>query len=253
MKFRRHEGPPFLQTMGGRRFIRGAVIVLIAMIAGYLVSAFWLFPAPLFSRDQRVPRLLDEGLTLAQEDLVKAGFRVKLAGEEPDPRVPKDKVVWQDPPPGTILVQGSTVTLTPSGGPAQILVPDVVTFDAAEARKVMLAAGLSIGSEDSVQSSVDPGVVVQTRPAAGAARDAGSAVTLVLSSGSPPTGVPSVIGMSLEDARRVVERLGLTIGNLKVDTRPGPPGVVVEQAPAAGSRLMRGSRVDLVVSGKEDS
>lgn len=233
--------------------MRSGIIILLAVAAGYLVSAFWLFPAPLFSRDQRVPRVLDEGLTLAQQDLTKAGFRIKIAGEEPDPRVPKDKVVWQDPPPGTILIQGSTVTLTPSAGPPQILVPDVVNFDAAEARKVLLAGGLSIGGEDSVQSSIEPGVVVQTRPAAGAARDAGTAVSLVLSSGPAPTGVPSVVGMSLDDARRVVERLGLTVGSLKVNARPGPQGVVLEQSPSAGSRLVRGSRVDLVISGKEDS
>lgn len=253
MRFRRPQAPSPLQTVQGRRIARAIVIVFLAMVAGYLLSAFWLFPAPLFSRDQRVPRVLDEGLTLAQQSLSKAGFRIKIAGEEPDPRVPKNKVVWQDPPPGTILVQGSTVTITPSAGPAQILVPDVVNFDAAEARKVLLAAGLSIGSEDSVQSSSELGVVVQTRPAAGAARDAGSAVGLVLSSGAPPTGVPSVVGMSLDDARRVIERLGLTIGEVKTTARPGPPGVVLEQAPSSGSRLFRGSRVDLVISGKEDS
>jgi serine/threonine-protein kinase len=223
------------------------------MVLGYLVSAFWLFPAPLFSRDQRVPRVLDEGITRAQEELTKAGFRIKIAAEEADPRVPKGKVVWQDPPPGTTLARGSTVQLTPSSGPAQILVPDVINFDAADARKVLLAAGLTVGSEDSVQSNAPTGVVVQTRPAGGVARDGGSSVSLVLSSGPPATSVPSVVGMTVEDARRQIERLGLTIGGVRVMKNPGAPGVVLEQTPSAGARLIRGSRLDLVVSGKEDS
>jgi beta-lactam-binding protein with PASTA domain len=59
--------------------------------------------------------------------------------------------------------------------------------------------------------------------------------------------------MSLEDARTVVQRIGLTIGGVRVSPSKGPVGVVLEQNPSAGTRLVRGSRVDLVVSGKEDS
>lgn len=223
------------------------------MIAGYLVAALWLFPAPLFSRHHHVPRLLDLGITEAQERLAEEGFRVKIAGEEPDPRAAKGKVVWQDPPPGTIVPEGSTIELTPSAGPAQILVPDVVSFDGAEARKVILAAGLSVGTEDSVESSLEPGIVIQTRPATGVAREAGTPVDLVLSSGPAPTGVPSVVGMSLNDARRVVQRLGLSIGAIRVSPSAGPEGVVLAQNPSSGSRLVRGSRIDLVISGREDS
>jgi serine/threonine-protein kinase len=223
------------------------------MVAGYLLSAFWLFPAPIFSRDHSVPRVLDLGLTAAQEQLAADGFRVRIASEESDPRVARGKVVWQDPPPGTILPEGSTVEITPSAGPPTIAVPDVVHFHAADARKVILAAGLGVGREDSVESNLAEGIVVQTRPANGLARPAGTAVDLVLSSGPPRTGVPSVIGMSLDDARRVVQRLGLSVGELQVSPRDGPPGVVLEQSPPAGARLVRGSRVDLVVSGREDS
>lgn len=253
MRFRRHDAPPLLKTVRGRRLVRGAVIIGVAAIAGYLLAAFWLFPAPLFSRDHALPRVLDLGLTEALATLDKEGFRVKIAPEEVDPRAAKGKVVWQDPAPGTILPAGSTVQLTPSAGPTQIIVPDVVSFDAAQARKVILAAGLSVGKEDSVESNLEPGIVVQTRPAAGLARESGTPVDLVLSSGPPPTGVPSVIGMSLEDARRVVQRVGLSVGELRVAAKPGPAGVVLEQNPAAGSRLFHGSRIDLVISGKEDS
>jgi beta-lactam-binding protein with PASTA domain len=59
--------------------------------------------------------------------------------------------------------------------------------------------------------------------------------------------------MSLDDARTVVQRVGLTIGGVRVSPSTGPVGVVLEQNPSAGTRLVRGSRVDLVVSGKEDS
>lgn len=253
MRFRRPDAPPFLKTVRGRRILRGGIIIAVAMLAGYLLSAFWLFPAPIFSRDHSTPRVLDLGLTEAQERLTADGFRVKIAAEEPDPRAVKGRVIWQDPPPGTIVPEGSTVELTPSAGPPTILVPDVIHFDAAEARKVILAAGLVVGREDSVESSLEQGVVVQTRPGGGLARDAGTPVDLILSGGPPRAGVPSVVGMSLDDARQLVQRLGLAVGNVRVSPSQGPAGVVLEQSPTAGARLVRGSRVDVVVSGREDS
>lgn len=253
MRFRRPDGPAFFKTVRGRRFLKSGIVIAIAMLAGYLLSAVWLFPAPIFSRDHSIPRVLDLGLTAAQERLIADGFRVKIAAEEPDPRAIKGRVIWQDPPPGTIVPEGSTVELTPSAGPPTILVPDVIHFDAAEAKKVILAAGLVVGREDSVESSLEQGVVVQTRPAGGLARDAGSPVDLILSGGPPRAGVPSVVGMSIDDARTLVQRVGLTVGGVRVSPSQGPTGVVLEQSPSAGARLIRGSRVDLVVSGREDS
>ena len=253
MRFRRPDSPPFTQTVRGRKVLRGGLIVAGAMVAGYLLSAVWLFPAPIFSRDHSTPRVLDMGLTAAQERLTADGFRIRIAAEEPDPRAARGKVIWQDPPPGTIVPEGSTVEITPRAGPPTILVPDVVHFGATEARKVILAAGLAVGREDSVESSLVQGVVVQTRPAGGLARDAGTPVDLILSSGPPRSGVPSVVGMSLDDAQRLVQRVGLAVGGIRVSFSPGPAGVVLEQSPTAGARLVRGSRVDLVISGKEDS
>ena len=231
MRFRRADGPPFLKTVRGRRVLRSGIIITLAMVAGYLLSAVWLFPAPLFSRDHSIPRVLDLGLTAAQEQLTADGFRVRIAAEEPDPRAARGRVIWQDPPPGTIVPEGSTVELTPSAGPPTILVPDVVNFDAGEARKVILAAGLIVGREDSVESSLEPGVVVQTRPGVGLAREAGTPVDLILSSGPSRTGVPSVVGMSLDDASRLVQRVGLAIGGVRVTPSKGPAGVVLEQYP----------------------
>jgi beta-lactam-binding protein with PASTA domain len=57
--------------------------------------------------------------------------------------------------------------------------------------------------------------------------------------------------MSLDDARRLVQRAGLAVGGVRVSPSNGPAGVVLEQHPSAGARLVRGRRIDLVVSGKD--
>ena len=232
--------------MQGRRRVRNVIIVTVAFIAGYLESVR-MYPAPLFPKDHALPRLLDLGITEAQKQLTSQGFRIRIADEEPDPRLPKGKVVWQDPAPGTTLPAGSTVTLTPSAGPAQIPIPDVIGFEATEARKVLLAAGFATGEEDSVTSGIDVGAVVATRPAPGAARDAGSPVDLILSAGPGPVNVPSVVGLPLPEARVVIRRAGLTVGTIQAGNG-GAFGSVLRQDPAPGSRTARDTRVDLIVS-----
>jgi len=248
LKFRRRQGPPLLQTVRGRRLLRNGLIIAGAALAGYLVS-FRMYPAPLFSSDHSVPRVLDLGITEAQQRLTENGFRVRVRDEEPDFRAVRGRVIWQDPPPGTITPEGATVELVPSAGPATIIVPDVDGFDADHAREVIQAAGLTLGQEDSVTTAQDRGSVVATRPSAGVSRPPGTAVDLVLSSGPLPTGVPSVLGMGLQDARRVLERAGLAVGEVRTRSGSGPIGVVLEQEPASGGRLVRGGRVGLVVSG----
>lgn len=251
MRFRRHDAPSLLQTVRGRRFLRNLLIIAGACLAGYLVS-FRLYPAPLFSSDHAVPRLLDLGISEAQERLQADGFRPRVLDEEPDARAARNHVVWQDPPPGTVAPEGTVVQLVPSAGPPTILVPDVIGFDAGQARSILQAAGLTVGREDSVTSGQERGSVVATRPQAGVSRPEGTAVDLVLSSGPLPTGVPSVVGMSVEDARQVLARTGLTLGEIRREPGTGPPGVVLRQEPAPGARLVRGGRVNLVTSSLEN-
>jgi serine/threonine-protein kinase len=61
--------------------------------------------------------------------------------------------------------------------------------------------------------------------------------------------VPSVVGRSFDDAERTLDSLGLEgrKGDVRVD-REHPPGSVVIQNPAAGSKVKKGRRVYLTIS-----
>ena len=107
MKFRRPTGVngnatpslPFFRTIAGRRSVKQGGIVLAAFIAGYLITVFWLFPAPFFSTKHSVPRVIDMGVTEARAKLETAGLRFKLEDQETDPVVPRNAVIRQDPRP----------------------------------------------------------------------------------------------------------------------------------------------------------
>lgn len=66
--------------------------------------------------------------------------------------------------------------------------------------------------------------------------------------------VPDVVGMSLDDATRALDSLGLEgrKGDVRTD-REHPEGTVVVQNPLAGHAVKKGRRVYLTVSGGEES
>ncbi len=256
MRFRRHTGEsspstPFFGTVRSRRLLRQAGIVVGAFAAGYLVTVFFVYPTPIFSADQAVPRVIDEEASEAKSRLDAQGFKGRVDGEEPHPRSPRGSVLWQDPAPGTTLPPGSVVHLTLSSGPASVPIPDVNGFEAPLARRVLLAAGFAVSGTDSIPASADAGTVVATRPAAGIVRDPGSGIGLVLSGGPAEISVPDLFGMTKEQAMDRLDQAGLNsveVQNRVVPT--GPAGRVIEQRPAAGNLVRRGTRVILFLSRK---
>jgi serine/threonine-protein kinase len=235
------------KTVKGRERLRIGVILAGALALGYLVTCV-AYPTPLVSSDVAVDRLLGLPLEAARTELTRQGFRVRIENPVADPVIPSGHVVWQDPPPGTLLPrQGTVVSLTPSSGPAQVAVPDVIGFDLDAARQVVAAAGFRIGTIDSLVSSTEAGVIVTTRPETGAFRPPGTQLDLVVSRGAADIRVPNLLGIGKEDARQRLEDAGLKLGSISTRTGKGTSGQVVEQRPNAGMLSPKGARVSIVV------
>jgi serine/threonine-protein kinase len=237
------------RTLESRRRLNAVLILIAAGLTGWLVSLL-AYPAPLVEREKRLALVIGLSLEEAQRELEEQGFRVKVRGaREADPALPAGHVTWQDPAAYLELPEGSEVELTLSGGPAPTTVPDVHYFDLEEARKVIAAAGLTVGGIDSVAADVDRGVVVSTRPPQGTTRSPGSRVDVVVSRGPAAVPVPNVVGISEVTARERIDAAGLRVGLVRNEERAdSPPGTVLSQRPSPGSLLPQGGRVDLVVS-----
>jgi beta-lactam-binding protein with PASTA domain len=237
------------RTVKGRERLRIAILLALAIGLGYLVTCF-AYPSPLVPSDLALGRFLGLPLEGARDELERQGIRVRIENPVPDPVIPAGHVLWQDPPPGTLVPKaGAVVSLTPSSGPAQVAVPDVVGFDLDLARRVVAAAGLRIGAVDSLVSATETGVVVATRPATGTFQPPGTALQVVVSRGAADIRVPNLLGANKEDARQRLESAGLKLGTISTrSARRGPAGVVVDQRPGAGMLSPRGARVSIVIS-----
>jgi serine/threonine-protein kinase len=221
-----------------------------AALAGYLLAALLLFPAPVFRSQHPVPRVLGMTRTDALAALQRAQLQVRDSGSEPHPTAPAGTVIWQDPPPGVDAPTGTRVGLVTSSGPSKVTVPDVTGYDAAMAQQILAAAGLTVARSDSVQApNVAPGLVVVTRPPAGSVANPGTGVVIVVNRGAPTIPVPDVVGMSLSDARAKLEDAGLVVGAVTRRRVSGAnPGTVIGQQPSAQTLAAPGLVVDLIVA-----
>ncbi len=237
------------QLPGGRRLWLWVGGGLGAFVAGYVIAATILFPAPIFARAAAVPRLIGLTQERAEQTIVSAGLQVGAVAVEPHPRSERGTVVWQDPPEGIAVPQGQGVALIVSGGPQRIPVPDLSGYDVSLAKQLVIAAGLAVGGVESTQAPVAAGVVVNSRPPAGTTLLPETEITLVVSVGAPTITVPDLTGLTQEEADSVLQRAGLALGTAMrrtSDTRQ--PGTVIEQTPAPGTLSAPGTTVNVTVA-----
>lgn len=164
-----------------RRTARDLALVALIGVLAFLGVSLYVAPVPVFSSEGTVPRVIGEELTAARAALTTAGFRVRVGETREHPSAARSVVFWQDPPAETAAPPGATVVLSVSTGREQIVVPDVVGMDQLQAERVIAAAGLRVGTRDSiVDRSELGGVVLGTRPSPGMARRLGGSVDFIV-------------------------------------------------------------------------
>ncbi len=265
MKFRRHgkvsfawstwwrwigAGPRWLNGLDTkkRRLLVSATTVVAAFVVGYGIAVFVLFPSPIFARAQAVPRVLGLGLEEAGQLLVDAGLTASDTTEVSHPNKPAGTVVWQEPPPSVAVPLGTGVTLSVSRGPQRVPIPDVAGYEQGLARRLIEAAGLTVASIDTSTAPQERGVVVATNPTAGQSRPPGFGVRLYVSVGAATISVPDLSGLTLDEARALLEESRLALGSTQSRTSTASePGLIIEQNPAAGTLSAPGAAVAVII------
>ena len=151
---------------------------------------------------------------------------------------------------GRTVREGQSVTLTVSLGTQYVTVPDLTNYVQTDAEQQLKALGVSVLVTQAVDTSVASGAVIRTDPAAGTQVAAGSTVILYISRPqvSTTTKVPSLTGMSVDDARTLLVQNHLGLGSQSEEYSDQPAGTVLSQNPAAGTTAKLNSRVNVVVS-----
>ena len=142
------------------------------------------------------------------------------------------------------------MTLTVSLGTQYVTVPDLTNYVQADAEQQLKSLGVSVLVTQAVDTSVASGAVIRTDPAAGTQVESGSTVVVYVSRPqvATTTKVPSLSGMSVDDARTLLVQNHLGLGSQTDQYSDQPVGTVIGQNPAAGSTAKLNGRVNITVS-----
>ena len=227
----------------------GGIVALVAVVLG-LSFSWQSLKSYLNVPEVTVPDFIGRSFPGAQSLAQQDHLSVQVVQQSYSRTVPAGFILGQDQPVGKVVKINRTIGLTTSLGPEMVTVPDVRRRPLADARFIIEQSRLALGEVHGAYSdSVSPGLIINQDPAPGASLERGTAVYLSVSKGPETVILPDLVGRSLDDARRALSQLGVTIREVTQVTRPDlPPGQVVETTPAARAAIKHGDGVTLAVT-----
>jgi len=244
--------PPTMRLPAARRRMPAAALAgFIALAAVIVLWGGWrAFSSYLVVPEVAVPRFVGRPLAAAQQLAAAAGVSLVISDRVYSTSAAAETVISQDQPPGKAVKQGRTIGVVVSLGPEIIAVPDVQRRSLIEARLIIEQARLTVGElRETFDEEVKGGFVISQDPQPGARVQRGRALNLVISKGPSVVEMPSLVGRPLQDARRVLQELGITLREVRtMPTSDLDPGLVVVQSPDPGTRIRPQDQVIVTVT-----
>ncbi len=136
----------------------------------------------------------------------------------------------------------------------KVSMPDVVGIHVDDVRKTLAAVGLVAELEYEESDSYDAGVVIGANVDRGTEVEIGSTIVITVSAGVQGIEVPSVTGMSFEEANSQLVSSGFLVNKAEDYSATVERGKVISQNPSEGNKAPRGSVITITVSkGEEDT
>ncbi|MFQ5822922.1 MAG: PASTA domain-containing protein [bacterium] len=199
-----------------------------------------------------VPNVTAKRFETAKEILEMQGLRVVKGGEKYDSELPFGYVVAQNPRAYRKVKKGRRVYLTISVGEREIQVPNLIGLSETNAEETLKSLGLRIGERDYQYVPNEPPEVViaqSKEPKSMVKMSTAIDITVSLGQAHKNVIVPSVLGKTLEAAKRDIEKSGLTLGKVRYQVLNNfLPNTVIDQSISDGLTVARGDTIDLVIT-----
>ena len=212
----------------------------------------------------RAPDLVGQQVGTARATLESRGLHAGREQSRPTTEHRPGTVLAQDPKPGAPVEPGSAINLwvaaapprtldrtapplEPPRPPRDVLVPGLIHRPANQVASILEHSGLRLGEQRREESEAPAGTVTRQTPEAGmrvrpgTTVDVAVAVPLLIS-------VPDLRGHSLERARELLTRAGLTAGTPRARPSDVRAGTVLSQSPIAGTRTRPGTAVNVAIA-----
>jgi serine/threonine-protein kinase len=234
-----------------RALLTTALVAVAAFFTGlglfnYVVMPQWVHRGS----EVRIPDLSNLNARQAERVLGQMGLRLSVRGEQFDPAVPKGFILWQDPPVNDVVRSGRSVSVLVSLGEEYASLPVLYGESKRGASLLLSRSGLQLGETvEAFSDEVGGGLVVATEPGAQSVISRGTAVSILVSRGSPTERylMPDLRGRDVKSVKNDLEALGFAV---QVAGEVGRLASIVEQVPLPGTRIRRGQALVLKVAGQ---
>lgn len=227
------------------------MIAILVIAAG--VSAITAMRLAIRGKEVTVPVLTgkteEEAATILGENrlLLRA-----VPSKRFSPGVPAGRIVEQDPPAGTRLKTSRSVKVLLSAGDRRYAVPNLVGTSLRAAQLTLSQRNFVLGNTAMTHTaSGEPLTVQQQNPQPGSQEGADPTVNILVSLGQidQPFVMPDMVGKRLEQVAPRIRTEGFQLGTLNYRKASGvEAGVVLEQQPQAGHRVLKSEAINLEVS-----
>ncbi|MFN3550596.1 MAG: PASTA domain-containing protein [Endomicrobiia bacterium] len=236
------------------------IVILISIIVSFCVSFFtYFYIFPQIEKKYllvRTPDVRNLPVSEAINIISKSNLQYDIIAEEEIENIASGKIISQIPLPKSLVKKNSIVNLVVSKEPSLVKIPDLKSKSIEEAKKILLETGLQIGEIKEVNSSeVEKGNIVYTEPQHGVEVKKNTKINILLSKGTyevEKVKVPNVVGKTLIEAKKILETQNLSLGNVKkVCDEDKEFDIILSQTPKAGSLVIKGSRINVVINAEE--
>lgn len=222
------------------------IVVLISLVLIDQLVLPWIVST---SETVRVPAVVGKQATTAQNLLQERGLQVKDIRYQHSPDLAPGVVMSQLPYPGATVKEGRRVYLTVSKGLETVTVPRLIGMTIRDARLALARAGLQLGAISSVTDAQIPAdAIAWQSAAAGTSIPSETAVAVGVSNGGMQK-MPSLIGLRLDEARQLLDPMGVTIGLVtERNTQAFASGTIIDHQPPTDSALESGNTVSVILA-----
>ena len=191
------------------------------------------------------------GMTREAVEQTELAGRVKFVFEENyNTKVPAGEIYKQSPMAGRTVKEGQEIKLYVSLGTHYEEIPPLTSMVSADAEALLKEKGLYVMVLEKVDVNVAPGTVISTDPAEGTMVESGSTVKVYVSRApvANTTDVPSLVGLTYEDAVHALASHKLSVGVQTHTWSDLQPGLVAGQGIEPGTKVKINTRVSIVIS-----
>ena len=194
---------------------------------------------------KNVPDVTDEPIAEAEHQLQLMGFRW-TTNQQAVAGVRKGLVASTNPIAGSTAAAGNVIQLTVSSGAPLVTLAPVTGLQYDSAFTALLAEGFKV-KRVPIASSLTPGQVISETPMGSKAPE-GSTVTLTVAQAPTRILLPNEVGQTEAAADQTLVAAGLAADNTTQPVlNPAQNGIVLNESPAAGSRVKKGTPIILQI------